>query len=296
MAEFKGIFPADALVAAPCGLLSVATVIEHTQDDERWIAGYSQDMIGSATVRVLSSRAQTVPNNTLFDGYGMPRYFDITPFFVEVEQKTSGMSLLGLDPRDTVEQQILAATQKAVEREIWEGITAQAEDNDNPYFTRATDDKGAVVLTSGGVHPKKALTLLEGAISNSPTGGSGIIHMTRETASSIVGGGVGYATDDHGEGFLLTSLGTPVSVGSGYTGNGPSDQADADTAGTNTRWMYVTGPVTVHVGPVEPVNDSLSQGFEPRTNDSIVKSLRPVSVQFDTTIFYAAEVTLPDTP
>lgn len=296
MAQFNGIFPADDLVAAPCGLLSVATVINHTDSDERWISGYSQDSIGSPTVRILSApNNATANNNVIYDGTTVQRYSDTDPFFFEVEAKRSGMGLTGQDPRPVIEKQIEAVTQKVVERELWEGVAAQATTNTNSYLRRAVNNGGPTILTTTAVHPKKALTLLEAAIGASPTGGGGVIHMTRETASSIVGGGVGYATDDHGEGFLLTSIGTPVVVGSGYTGTGPIGTTGADATGNN-RWMYVTGPVTVHLGPAEPVNDTLSQGFEPRTNDSIVKSLRPAAVHFDTTIYYAAQVTLPDVP
>ena len=297
MARFKGIFPADDLVAAPCGVMSVATIIEHTNsvEDERWINGYSQDVISDPTVRVLTAATATVPGSLIHDGYGDPRYFDVKPFFIEVEHKASGLSLLGNDPREIVKKQIEAVTQKAVEYELWEGVTAQAAGNTNNFFRRDPADNGPQVLTSGGVAPKKALALLEGAIGKSATGGGGVIHMTREVASSIVGGGVGYSTDDHGEGFLLTSLGTPVSVGSGYTGNGPLNTTGSAVTATN-HWIYVTGPIVVHLGPAEPVNDGLAQGFEFRTNDSIVKSLRPAAVQFDTTIFYAAQVTLPDVP
>lgn len=298
MAQFNGIFPPDELVAAPCGILSVATVLTHTDrpDDSRWISGYTVSSIGAPTVRILSSALGTVENGGLYDGTGMPRNFDVKPFFIEVETKNTGLKIRTEDPIGTSKKQIEAATQKAIERELWDGVTAKAEDSDNPYLSRAVADKGPVILSSGtGVSPKKALSMLEGAISNSPTGGGGVIHMTRETAAAIVGGGIGYREDPQGDGLLLTSLGTPVVVGSGYTGSGPDGSTDATPSGA-TRWAYVTGPVTVHLGPIQSVNDSIAQGFNPRTNDSTVTALRPAAVHFDTTIFYAVEITLPDVP
>ena len=121
--------------------------------------------------------------------------------------------------------------------------------------------------------------------------------MTRDTASSILGGGLSFEPDpeDPTSGALFTSLGTPVVAGSGYTGNGPKNSAGTAATATN-KWMYLTGPVMVHIGAPEVVNDSIRQGFNADTNDSFVKALVSGSVSFDPAIFFAAQVTLPDVP
>jgi len=308
MAQFQGVFPADELVPASCGIMSVATVVEHTDspEDSHWINGYSQDTIAGPTIRLLSSRSGYITANDkglLFDGTQFPRYFDVQPFFIEAESKRSTLGILAQDPLADVKAQLEASTQKAVERELWEGYAIRQDNSDGVYLRRHSqtlqNGLGPIILTSGtGVAPKKALTMLEAAIGKSPTGGGGVIHMTRESASSIVGGGIGFASDAHDDGFMLTNLGTPVSIGSGYTGTGPLDvdnTTNFNNLGT-TRWAYATGPVTVHLAPVELVNESLNQGFNARTNDSTVKAQRAAAVHFDTSIFFAAQITLPDVP
>ena len=141
------------------------------------------------------------------------------------------------------------------------------------------------VVTSAGVNADQALYLLEQAISNAPLGTSGVIHMTRDVASALDS----RLQDDNG--VLHTRLGTPVSVGSGYTGDGPEGESEATASATN-KWMYATGSVTVHLGDSDIVN-TVAQGFDSHNNNYLLKALRPIAVYFDPSIFYAAQVTLP---
>lgn len=286
---FDGIFPNAQLVPAPCGLLSVATVVEHTTRDEKWIGGYGYNSSSSPTVRLISAINGQVAEE-LSNSLQAPTKFQVTAFDIEVEKHYTGFDLKK-DPFTDVLSQVEAATQKAVERELWEGHAAQIDGSDNIYLRL---ENGAEVVTSGAVHPKKAMSLLEGAIANSATGGGGTFHMTRETASVITNGGLSYQRDvsNPANDAIFTSLGSPVVVGSGYTGNGPGDQE----ATGETRWIFVTGPVTVHLGEAEAVNDTIKQGYLTNTNDLNIKALRPAAVHFDTSIFYAAQITLPDVP
>jgi hypothetical protein len=293
---FNGIFPAGELVQAPCGLLSVATVVNHTTrpDDQRWISGYEVEATGPSAVRIISSTGDDFAEGELSDTHGVPTHFPVVPFFIEVEVKTSGMGLIQGDPLGGINAKIEAATQKAVERELWEGLSAQHDANDN-IFLRAAG--GAAILAGGAaVTPKRGIALLEQAISNSPTGGAGTLHMTRDVAASTLTG-LTYVADpaDMKDGAVFTNLGTPVVVGSGYTGNGPIGATGAAASDTN-KWVYVTGPVTVHLGTPERVNENLGQGFNPATNDGTAKALRPAAVHFDSTIYYAVRVTLPEMP
>lgn len=164
----------------------------------------------------------------------------------------------------------------------------------NADITEATTAVGTVsgpgpaaaqVVTSAAVSPDQALYLLEQAISSAPLGNSGVIHMTRDVASALDN----KLQDDNGK--LHTRLGTPVSVGSGYTGDGPEGATGAAASATN-KWMYATGSVTVHLGDSDIVN-TLAEGFNPQNNNYLLKALRPIAVYFDPSIFYTAQVTLP---
>jgi hypothetical protein len=92
---------------------------------------------------------------------------------------------------------------------------------------------------------------------------------------------------------LQTMGGTPVVVGSGYTGTGP-DGATGATATVDNKWIYATGTVRVFLGDVDIVNDSLSQAYDVsgNANDMRIKAIRPAAVYFDTSIHLAVRVDL----
>lgn len=289
---FRGTFPAGELTPAPCGLLGVADVTRHTGGsvDERWLRGFSVEF-ESAPKRVTiidSAGTETLVYENEDESI---TYSDVAPFVIEVEDKASGVNLVGDRPLERAERQLEAVTQKSVEYELWEGPAATYQPNQKPAPYLAQKD-GATVVTSGGVSVARALALLEQAIADSPTGGGGVIHMTRDVASTITNGGLSYKEGPDGSQSIITSLGTPVVVGSGYTGAGPEDAANAAPTATN-KWMYVTGPVVVHLGPARAVNETQAQGFNPRTNDLLLKAQRDAAVHFDDSVFAAAQVTLP---
>jgi hypothetical protein len=69
----------------------------------------------------------------------------------------------------------------------------------------------------------------------------------------------------------------------------------AQMVGTNdTKWMFATGSVYVHLGKSEVVNENLAQGFDVTTglNDMRIKANRPAVVYFDPTTHYAIKVRL----
>jgi hypothetical protein len=77
MAPFRGVFPANELVPAPCGLLSVARVVKHTsrETDERWVRRFSQEFDSIPSyLRLLTVNDETIANGELFDGSGEDKY------------------------------------------------------------------------------------------------------------------------------------------------------------------------------------------------------------------------------
>lgn len=287
MAEFKnGVFSAPLLQVAPCGLLSVAGV-ENVAEGE-WLRGFSIETNAAPTVRILSYNNAVVTDDELFDGSDSEATYPAFPFFVEIEAKTTGLMLVDHNPLETgaIQDQIKSATQKAAEYELWEGVATQANASDDTNYLTKQD--GATVVTAGGVSSEKALYLIEQSISTSPTGARGIIHMTRDVASSL-GSRLLFKTDSQNDkdAFAVTRLGTLVVIGSGYTGAGPDGATGAAPSGTN-KWMYATGPVEVLLGP--PLADNAA--FTPSTNDQIVRVNRAAAVHFDPSIWTAAQVTL----
>ena len=291
---FKGVFPASELIPAPCGILSVADVMQHTarESDERWIRKFSKEYDSLPSyVRLLTVNDETVTNGTLSDNQTRTNYIDYVPFNIEVEDLSSTFGLLGVDRIDAVTKALNAVTQKALEREFWEGKAALAETsaNGNMYLSKAS---AATIPVSGAKKPENALMILEQAISNSPTGQNGVIHMTRDVAS-ILGSRLVYKKGEtENSGRAMTRLGTDVIIGSGYTGNGPIGDTNAAASATN-KWMYATGPVEVHLGKIEVVNENLAQGADVTINNMRIKAFRPAAVYADPSMLYTMRVTLP---
>jgi hypothetical protein len=288
---FDGVFEAPKLVPAPCGLLSVANVTEHgaRANDETWVRGFSHKFNSRATVRLLTENDDTVSGGTLFDATGLAIYEDYSPFFIESEVSRSALGVLGEDRFDEALKKLEAATQKAVERELWAGSAALAASNSNNFLTKT----GVSTIPVAGAHSASdALFHLEQAIAESPTGTSGVIHMTRDVAS-ILGAKLVYIPGTESKpGRVMTRLGTDVIIGSGYTGAGPVGNANAAASLTN-RWMFATGALEVHLSKSEIVNENLAQGINARINDMIIKGVRAAAVYFDPSIHFAMRVSVP---
>lgn len=286
---FSGALEAPELTPAPCGLLSVARVVDEnsSQYDEKWVRSFSYQFDSEPTIRLLTVYDEVVTNGTLFDQASRPVYQDYVPFFIEVENKFSGLDALVQDQFALPKMQARAAVQKAVEVEFWDGRVARGNSNANVFLSKAST---ATVVTSATAAPFYALYLLEQAIANSPTGENVVIHMTRDVASVLDNRLETHMID--GELKMFTRIGTPVIMGSGYSGNGRVGDANATASATN-KWMYATSMVDVRLGEIQVVNEDFAHGINPATNEIIVKTVQPAAVYFDPSIHYAARVALP---
>ena len=361
--KFRGIFSAVDLVPTEFGILSVASVTEHTANDEDFVRGYAIEFDTRPTVRLLEKFAST-PAATLSDGTGLARYDDVHPFFIEVEDYHSTFDLTGEDRFARVTKQLNAATQKAVERELLNGHAARVEGTSNRYLTQLGSYNLPDTQPDTGLSVLRGLAVLEDAMSNSPIGEQGVIHMTRGMAASL---GVNYlriVPDGKGIPHVQTANGTNVCIGAGYNGDGPfsivttkaltsniatittttphllkagdtvevsgvdatfngtytvsnvgsttsfsyakthADVSSASSGGlvqmkgtSNTKWIYATGALEVHLGATEVVNETLAQGYDVTTNQNNmrIKALRPAAVHFDPSIHYAVKIDMTKT-
>ena len=292
---FRGIYPAPDLVHAPCGLLSVARVMTHTTAnyDERWVRGFSYEFDSQPEVQLFTVNDVDTGNAGKSGTSSLPQFKEYDPFFIQVTDTRSYFGINGEDRFAIARKQLEAATQKAVELELWEGLASIGETNGNDFLREAA---AATVVNSGALAPATALMLLEQAISSSPAGTNGVIHMTRDVAS-ILGSRLIYSPADGGKtGKAMTRLGTEVVIGSGYTGAGRLSDANT-TASASNKWMFATGPVDVHLSKIEIVNENLGQGatVSTNTNDLTVKAVRAAAVYFDPSIFYTIRLALPTT-
>lgn len=282
----NGVVEAPKIVPADYGLFAVAKP-EDSSNEDRWIRGFAQEWQTSLYSAKLWDATDSTEDSVASDA--TPTYYtEIDPFFVEVEEVLSTFGFLGLDRIQRIKNQLEGVTQKAVEQELWDGYIRQTETHANAALSSAT----ATILNSGtALSAVRALALLDYTIGEaSPAGEQGVIHMTRDIAALLSSSYMLFHTAD---GRLETISGTPIVIGSGYSGNGPTGAANAAASATN-KWMYGTGTVKTYVGKIDVVNDNMSQAYDVSggQNDMRLKAIRPAAVYFDTSVHLAVRVDL----
>lgn len=289
---FKGVFEAPMHVPSAFGLLTVVKP-DTAPKENQWIRGFSQQWdTGYYSAKNWDDTDTT--SYTITTNATPTRYDEIKPFFIEVEDYRSTLGLLGVDPIERIKGQLEGITQKALEEELWDGAIRIGENHAN----KALVHPDAEIINSGNaLSPRRALAMLEQHIAEaSPCGEQGVIHMTRDITALLASDGhiLMHKTDRQKE-HLQTLGGTPIIVGSGYSGAGPTDAAGntEDPSHTN-KWMYGTGTVKVVLGDIDVVTDTLAQGYDVsgNQNDMRLKAIRPAAVYFDTTIHVAVRVDL----
>jgi len=284
----NGVVEAPKIVPSAFGLLSVAKP-ENSANEEMWIRGFSQEWETTATSLKNWDDTDTTNSELIVDGV-INYYDEIKPFFIEVDETRSTLGFLGIDRIERLKRQIEGATQHAMEHELWNGTVRKGESHDN----KALSDASATILNSGtALSPKRALALLEHTIgTTSHFGEQGVIHVTRDVAS-LLASNSNMLFHEEGKDHLQTFGGTPIIVGSGYSGNGPTGATGASASATN-KWIYATGTVRTYVGDVDVVNDNLAQAYDVsgNANDMRIKAIRPAAVYFDTSIHLAVRVDL----
>jgi hypothetical protein len=284
----NGVVEAPKIVPTAFGLLDVVKP-ENSVDEDMWIRGFSQEWETTATSLKNWDDTDSTSSTLIVDGV-INYYDEIKPFFIEIDETRSGLGFLGLDRIERIKRQLEGATQHAMEHELWNGTVREGESHDNRSLTSSS----ATILNSGtALSPKRALALLEHSIGiASHFGEQGVIHMTRDVAS-LLASNSNMLFHEKGKDHLQTFGGTPIIVGSGYSGNGPDGATGASATGTN-KWIYATGTVRTYVGKIDVVNDNLAQAYDVsgNANDMRLKAIRPAAAYFDTSIHLAVRVDL----
>jgi hypothetical protein len=287
---FTGVFEAPKIIPSAFGLFDLAKPDTRSKEDQ-WVRGFSQEWnTGIYSAKNWDDTDTT--SSTITSNATPTRYDEIKPFFIEVEEYRSTLGLLGVDHVERVKLQLEGITQKAIEKELWDGAVRIGETHTN----RALVSPEATILNSGtAMSALKALALLEYSIAAaSPCGEQGVIHMTRDVAS-LISSNSQMLFHEVGKDHLQTMGGTPVIIGSGYSGAGPTDAAGStETPSDTNKWMYATGTVKVILGDIDVVTDNLAQGYDVsgNQNNMRLKAIRPAAVYFDTTVHLAVRIDL----
>jgi hypothetical protein len=290
-----GVVTAPKIVPSAFGLLAVVKP-ENGPNEDQWIRGFSQEW--ETTLYSATNWDDSDSSDGEVVAAGTPTYYtEIKPFFIEAEELRSTLGFNGLDRIERLKRQIEGVTQHAMEIELWDGAVRIGESHAN----RALISDGLTLINgTTALSPRRALALLEHSIGLASDGGEqGVIHMTRDVAA-LLASNSNMLFHESGVDHLQTLGGTPVIVGSGYSGNGPlNDQSGPLDDGirlatASNKWIYATGTVRTYVGDVDVVNDNLAQAYDVsgNQNDMRLKAIRPAAVYFDTSIHLAVRVDL----
>ncbi len=284
----NGVAEAPKIQPSAFGLLAVVKP-ENASNENEWTRGFSQEW--ETELYSASNWDDTDSTSEAVVVAGAPNRFTVVkPWFIEAEEQISTMGFNGLDRIARIQRQLEGVTQHAMELELWDGAIRIGESHDN----RALVSTGVTTLNSGtALSARRALALLEHQIGQVSDGGEqGIIHMTRDVAA-LLASNSNMLFHEAGKEHLQTLGGTPVIVGSGYSGNGPVGATGAAASDTN-KWIYATGTVRTYVGDVDVVNDNLSQAYDVsgNQNDMKLKAIRPAAAYFDSSIHLAVRVDL----
>lgn len=278
MAEFKGIVSAPKLKPMEFGLFSVnkggPESSGESEHAERWIRGFEVDLESRPNyVRVMDDTDSTT--STIFSDPNAPRYLEVKPFFIEVEDFATTLGLLGLNRMERVLRQLEAVTQRSVEREFYEGEIARGQQNGNTYLV----DEDTVTVMGAGIAlpPHHAIAYLErGVGNNSAAGEQGILHITRDVAALL---GSQYmltrVEDDPDHIHIETNSGTTVILGSGYTGNGVAYNVSNKALTSNVATITTTNPHYLTTGETVKIS-----GVDATFDGSYTVTSTPTSTTF----------------
>ena len=247
---FNGIFIAPNIEPLEFGLFSVAkpNSPKDAKYEDQWTRGFYQTY--DTLPNYVRNWSETSSNSyVVSDDPASATYKEVKPIFVEVEDYRSTFSVTGEDRFERILKQLEGVSQKALENEMWDGEIAQAESLPNTYLTSTT---GTIIYPAAAVNtayaPTRALALLEQySGSSSPSGESGVIHMTRDVFTTISAGG-GVFVFDKDDKCVKTATGAKVIVGSGYTGSGPHRAISTIAVASNVATITTTGNHHMKVG------------------------------------------------
>ena len=170
--------------------------------------------------------------------------------------------------------------------------------NLNNYLTKAGSSTNLTV-TPAGDNMRLALANIEKNLAACPLGARGTIHMTRKAASMLSAYGLIERVDfsarldkqdvNEKKQALVTILGTPVVVGSGYSGDGPTNATGAAVT-ASAEWIFGTGYVDVHLGASSVINEDMARSVVPATNDVHIRAARTAAVHFEPCCHYAVRI------
>lgn len=251
------VVPAPPAAAPRVGLLVSAR--QPTDDDDRWVSGFTYDPELCGTGYITS----------VCDPDASDRDLDASPTDVVWEPYVVGGGIVcstfgwrGRDWQAQARRALEAVAEYQISHELWTGTQATAEGFANRFLA----DVAAVdILTeSGPVGLTHGLACLEQYLSDTLAGRRGMIHATRQTITHWQGLGLVRREGN----LLLTVHDTFVVPGAGYDGSTP----DGAPATSGDVWAYATDIVDVRRSTAEIIGGPDATGVDRSVNTTEVRA------------------------
>lgn len=281
MVEFKGVFEAEKLPAPSYGLFSVADVDITGITNSKWLSGFFAESEACGYVTDIYPTCNSVADDpeTISDNSAGDLFSHIVGFGIhETFECDNTVGIKAVDRRAKILQKIDSISEFAVERELWEGLAAQQDDNPTPatkWLANATDLTASL---GGPADPFVVLGVLETEFAQSNPGIQATVHMSPLIATVLKNSLKAV------DGKLYTKTGSLVAISrGGVPESGPSAGGDI-----TIHWVYITGPVHVKLGSEELITSTYSEIVNSVNNSVIYAAERPAAVYFDGCVWYGA--------
>lgn len=235
-------------VVAPAAhsLTKTVGVIEHAVGDMRWAGKLDYDPLSFRDGGIADPcDASGLTSTTVSCGDttvgGFATFLVYQPLSISTEQRLSDENW-----EDRVRRSLLISQSSLIARELWLGANSDAQGTNNKRLASETwTDNYESGDPTGPVESLAALEQMNG----SRFFGTGLIHCTRETFTYWDSFGL---IRDAGNGLATTKLSTPVVADPGYT---VGYDEDGETPTDGERWAYLSGPMDIHLGPIDVIVD-----------------------------------------
>lgn len=279
-------------VAAPTprpprfGLVAAAPVVEDGADWARGFTFFPEGCGASGRLAV-----ECAGNTVAMDEPDRRERVAADPFAVYAAndcETTFGFRQADYEAR--ARRQLETTRSYQIANELWRGDLTQAPDDLENLPLTSTE--GDVVTSGGPADPIDALACLEQALAQATFGRQGMVHLTPQLLTHLVGAQVVSLVGN----TYMSPNGHIVVPDAGYDGSGPG--ATPQAAGA-TQWAYATSMIGLRLGPVDVIPGSLDQArnmaaaVDRATNKVRVWATQLVAYQWDECALLQAEVDLP---
>lgn len=275
----------DAPPARPprYGLIASAEVVEDLTS--RWEGGFTFAPEGCGN----SGRASTPcagTTDSLDSAAGNPPVVEGEPFVVWAKDECSTFGFNARDYAGRARRQLEATQSFQVAQELWEGTLASADGLPN----RALVDSGSDTVTTAPTGLQTALACLEQGLAQCGQGRRGMIHLTPQLLTHLVGAQIGFREGNQ----VVTALGTLLVADAGYSGSGPGG-----VPATTAQWMYATSLIQIRLSAIDLIPGNFTEAMDRaravdrRTNRVRLYAERLAAYAWDECCHLAAEVDIP---